>query len=428
MTVSGGTGALGIIHVSGLPTGLAAVLTGGTISFTGVPSVAKTFANAAITIQDAVGASITRTFSITIHPTPAIGHLTRDRWTAGKSGFNATLTVTGGTGPFSITNATGLPTGLTAVLKGKTIRLAGVPTQVGSFSSGSVTIQDAAGASAGANFTITINPLPAVGDLSLSQWTATRPGFVGTMAISGGTGPFTITAASGVPAGLSFKVIGNAVTLTGTPTVPVTAANGSVTIRDASGASITKTFSIVINPAPTMSALTMTQWTVYQPAFTGSMTIGGGTGSFTISHASGLPAGLSAVLSGKTISFTGVPTVAGTFHGSITVQDAVGAKVTRTFTITIHVPLSLGQFTRTQGTVGKAGFPGTMAISGGTGPFRIIASNGLPPGLSAVVRGRTIRLTGKPSVAGVFLAASLTIEDAAGAIATTSFSITIDPQ
>jgi len=427
MTVGNGTGSLSLVHSSGLPAGLTAILSGGTITFSGIPTVVGTFANGSITVQDAVGADSTKTFSITIHAAPAIGSLTLSQWTIGRPNFPGTLTISSGTGPFSITASNGLPAGLDPVVRGSTISFTGVPTATATLAMAGITIQDGAGATVSTTFAMTINPLPTIGDLSVNQWTSGKPGFSGTMQINGGTGSFLITAASGLPTGLVASVSGSTIRLTGTPLVAGTFAAGSITIRDAAGASVTKTFSITINPRLGISGMTSSQWTINQSGFPGSMSISGGTGSLSITHTGGLPTGLSATLTGGTISFMGAPSVAGTFTGSITVQDAVGASVTKTFTITINHPISVGTLTVTKWTLGKSGFSGTMTISGGTGPFQITLAQNLPTGLSAKINGRTISFSGIPSVTGSYSSASLTIEDSTGATVMKSFSISINP-
>jgi hypothetical protein len=56
-----------------------------------------------------------------------------------------------------------------------------------------------------------------------------------------------------------------------------------------------------------------------------------------------------------------------------------------------------------------------MTSSGGTGPFTIAGVKGLPAGVVPIVNGRTISFTGPATEAGTFDAASITIDDSAGA-------------
>jgi large repetitive protein len=186
-----------------LPTGLEIALSGTTIHFTGTPTTAGTFAGS-VTLHDAVGAAVTKTFSITVNPTPTISNLTTTQWTAGKSGFTGTLTIVGGTGPFVYASVSGLPTGLSATLSGNTIRLTGTPSTAGTFGAGNITIRDAAGASVTKTFSITIHAPLAITTTSLPGAQMAVP-YTATVQATGGTGTitFTITAGS-LPPGMKL--------------------------------------------------------------------------------------------------------------------------------------------------------------------------------------------------------------------------------
>jgi hypothetical protein len=185
-------------------------------------------------------------------PVPAasalgLGALSATSWTVNTSGFPGTIPISGGTSPYSVFGASGLPTGLTAVVSGSSVVFTGTPTSSGPFSSGSVTVHDNVGGSATQTFSITINSAPGLGALSATSWTANTPGFPGTIPISGGTTPYSVFAASGLPTGLTAVVSGSSVAFTGTPTTPDVFSSGSVTVHDSAGASATQTFSITIN-------------------------------------------------------------------------------------------------------------------------------------------------------------------------------------
>src|SRR5262249_58170314 len=112
----------------------------------------------------------------------------------------------------------------------------------------------------------------------------------------------------------------------GTPSTPEQY-SFSITATQSAFASGTRAYTVNINSAPTVSNLTVTEWTKGQSGFTGTMTVNNGTTPHTLSAQSGLPTGLTAVLSGTTISFTGTPTATGTFaSGSVTITDAAGAQ------------------------------------------------------------------------------------------------------
>jgi sugar lactone lactonase YvrE len=338
--ISGGTGSLVLSAQANLPPGLTATLTGANITFTGTPTGAGTFANVQLTIQDTIGATATSTFSITINPAPTLGSLTPMQWTAGQGGYTGAIPITGGTAGLFLNGQSTLPPGLTAHVTGSNVTFSGTPTTAGTFANVQVTVQDAAGATASGTFSITINPAPTLGSLSATAWTVNQPGFSGSVSIAGGTGPFGNLTASGLPAGLSASLSGTTVTVSGTPTASGTFANVSVSVRDAAGVVASRTFILTINATPTLGTLSPSQWTVGQSGYTGAIPVNGGTAPLLVSSQANLPPGLTATITGSSVTFTGTPTTAGTFANvQITVQDATGATVSGTFTITINPPL-----------------------------------------------------------------------------------------
>ena len=77
-----------------------------------------------------------------------LGSLSNTAWTVGQAGYSGTIAIAGGTSAFSNLTATGLPAGISAALSGTTITLSGIPTTTGIFNSISVSVTDAAGATA----------------------------------------------------------------------------------------------------------------------------------------------------------------------------------------------------------------------------------------------------------------------------------------
>jgi hypothetical protein len=99
------------------------------------------------------------------------------------------------------------------------------------------------------HYSFTINPAPTLGTLAPTQWTVNQANYPGSIAISNGTGPFTVSAQSGLPTGLTATVTTTNVTFTGTPTTAGTFNNVQIIVQDAAGATVSGTFSITINPA-----------------------------------------------------------------------------------------------------------------------------------------------------------------------------------
>lgn len=438
LNVSGGGtpyASLTITGFSGGTTGLTAAditasPTAGTFTIDGTPTAAGKVTFTA-NVTDAIGAVLSKTYTVTINPPLAIT-ANLPQGTA-DAVYQHAISVTGGSTPYTTFSVTGFSAGTTGLTAANvtvntasgTVLVSGTPSAAGTLAF-TVNVGDSAGSTLAKTYSVTINPPLAVTNLTTTQWTKGSAGFTGSMTISGGTGPIAIASDSGLPAGMTLSISGNTLSFAGMPSTTGVYAAGSVTLKDAAGATITKTFSITINATPTINTLSATQWTIGRSGFSGTMSVAGGTGGLTIASSSGLPTGLSLMLSGSTLSFTGTPTATGTFNGSVTLVDAIGAKVTRTFSITINAAPTIGNLAVTQWTAGKSGFTGTLTILNGTTPHAITSATGLPTGMSATLSGTTIKFAGTPTTAGTYTA-SITITDAAGATATKTFTITINP-
>src|SRR5207237_912261 len=162
------------------------------------------------------------------------------------------------------------------------------------------------------------------------------------------------------------------------------------------------TYTLTINVAPSLGARGLaTAWTVNQ-AYSSTVTITGGTGPLSNLNFTNLPTGLSASLSGNTITVRGTPTPPGDCsRDTLSAQQAAGVVASGTFDIKINAAPAIGALTKTQWTQGKSGFSGTMTISDGTPSFSIVGTaTGLPTGLAAVLSGNIISFAGTPTVAG----------------------------
>jgi large repetitive protein len=107
---------------------------------------------------------------------------------------------------------------------------------------------------------------------------------------------------------------------------------GSVTVQDAAGASVTKIFSITINPA-----LKITTTSLPSPKtgvnYTASLQATGGTGGETFSVTGGtLPTGLKLASAGV---LSGDPQKAGTFTFTITATDVLGDKFKEEYSLLV---------------------------------------------------------------------------------------------
>lgn len=172
-------------------------------------------------------------------------------------------------------------------------------------------------------------------------------------------------------------------------------------------------------PVPTLTAGVATlptgQAGLVYPAT--PIAISGGTAPYTYS-VSGLPPGLLMSANG---SITGTPTAAGSFTVRVVVNDATQAYTSITYALTIRTAVSVSApATLSNGQVGAAYTATTMTAAGGLAPYTWSAS-GLPAGMSMTSAGV---LRGTPTAAGTYTVV-VTVADAAGGVATRSYTTTI---
>ncbi|HEX9039733.1 MAG TPA: putative Ig domain-containing protein [Trebonia sp.] len=248
-TATGGKGSYKWAAATGLPPGLTAVASAGTLTISGTPTTAGTYP-IQVSVSDGSTPALTATASLSVTVSAPPLTVTAGTLAAGtvNVAYSATVTAAGGTGAHTWT-AAGLPAGLT--IGATTGTISGTPTAAGT-STITVTATDSASPAktATGTFTLTINPPPlqlAGGTLPAGQ---DRVVYSATVTATGGTGTKTY-AATGLPTGLSMSSTG---TINGTPagtsTVPVTS-TVTVTVTDAGSPAqtTTATYSLTINPA-----------------------------------------------------------------------------------------------------------------------------------------------------------------------------------
>ena len=394
--------------VSGLPPGVGSTPSTGVIL--GVPLQGGTF-SIAVTLKDAVGASVSGQFSLVIARPPVT--ITTGGLPNGTVGvpYVGVVGATGGTSPYNFTLGGGaLPDGLSLKSDGSVV---GTPQTPGTFSF-SVNVTDASGASTGRGFTITIAPAPLVvtGGPPASGGTSGVPLTV-TFSGSGGVPPYKCAAAGTLPPGTTFANC----TLTGTPTTPGTY-TFTVTVTDSTGVIANKSVTITVAP-PGLSLTGTVGNGQVGVAYGGQLTGIGGVPPYSYG-ASGLPDGLS--LSSTSGAITGTPTTAGQFSISATVSDSTGAKASATFTLTIApAALTITTASLPDGTVNSL-YSATLKATGGVIPYSWSVS-GLPAGLTATSDGA---INGTPTAPGKFTV-SATVTDKAGTSVSQQYNVTMAP-
>jgi len=367
-----------------------------------------------------------QTAEIQVLPSPSIvvGPLSPAQWDVNQPGYNGTIPVGGGSGAYQNLNVSGLPNGLAASLSGNTISISGTPTQAGTFTL-DVSLQDSNGDTGSGTDTLTINPALALGPLSPASWTVHKAGYDGTISITGGTGSYSGLQVSGLPAGLTDSLSGSTITISGTP-----AQSGnfplSVSVQDSNGSTTSSTDTLTINSALALGPLSPTTWTAYKAGYDGTLAITGGTGSYGGLQVSGLPAGLTDSISGSTITISGTPTKSGSFPLTVSVQDSIGDKASGTDKLQIAVPtLTLTPATLPSETAGQD-YSQTITATDGSGQYGFALLSGiLPSGLSL---SRTGVLSGTATKAGTYsFTVKATDTQMAGAAGSKSYTLTVNP-
>ena len=446
-TFSGGaTGAT----VTGLPAGVTFVVNGNQITISGTPSAdisVTTVYPFTVTTSGGSCADASLSGTITVDPEGA-AQLTSGAGTDTQTICEQTaiqdityLLVDGATGA----TITGLPPGLNFNVNAGIVTIFGTPTvDVTTPTTYNYTLTTTGGACPGtATGTITINP-----DDELTQTSA-----IGTESqvlcegasilditytFSGGATGATVT---GLPAGVTFVVNGNQITISGTPSADISVTTVypfTVTTSGGSCADASLSGTITVDPEGaaqlTSGAGTDTQTICEQTAIQDItyLLVDGATGA-TIT---GLPPGLNFNVNAGIVTIFGTPTVdvttPTTYNYTLTTTGGA-CPGTATGTITINPDGDLTQ-TSAIGTESQVLCEGasildiTYTFSGGATGATV---TGLPAGVTFVVNGNQITISGTPSAdISVTTVYPFTVTTSGGSCADASLSgtITVDPE
>ena len=305
--------------------------------------------------------------------------------------YAQTLTVTGGTAPYSWTRTGGsLPQGLLLAASGL---ISGTPSVSGKFDF-TVQVTDSLSATASQSLSITVplsvttNTLPngTVGDVYVPQ-TLT--------ASAGGTTPYvwSVVDTNLLPPPLVVSAAG---VISGTPTTA-----GTFIFEVIAQAS-----DMTLASAPKQLTISVLEFTTTLPLPNGefgapyaqTLSVTGGTTPYSWSRTGGsLPQGLAIATSGV---ISGTPSASGIFNFTVRVSDGLSATATQNLDIT--VPISVTTNTLPNGTLNAAYAAQILGASpGGTTPYQwsVVNLALLPPGLLVSASGT---ISGTPNAAGTF--------------------------
>jgi hypothetical protein len=382
---SGGKAPLAYRHSGGsLPVGLA-IDASGTLS--GTPSAPGTY-SFEISVTDAHGSVKRASFTLEVrHAPPALVITTStlpDAYRA--SPYETSLEASGGVAPYTYSLAGGaLPSGLQLDNAG---RFSGTPSVSGSFGL-TLTVQDASQQSLSRAFTLTVLEPPGFASSTL------RDGVVGTaysdtLQPTGGRAPFTFRVSSGaLPAGLQLS--GDAIT--GTPTTPGTA-SFTVEIRDANGRVGTQGFSLRVTNTLTITSGSLPDAYTDGP-YSYALAAAGGLLPYRWALVAGsLPPGIGLSAPGQ---LSGTPSTPGGSTFTVSVTDSLGRSGSRTLSLTVYRPPSVGPSTLSDAYVSEL-YDLRFTAADGKPPYTFsLASGALPAGLSLASNGQ---LAGTPTAPG----------------------------
>jgi sugar lactone lactonase YvrE len=239
---SGGDAPLTYSVSPGLPAGLVFNTSMGAI--TGTPTSTSAASSYTVTVTDANGETATASFSLTVNAAVAATQAVASTvLTANHAAILFTpVTGAGGTAPLAYSVSPGLPAGL--VLNAITGAITGTPTSASAALSYTVTVTDTNGATATANFSLTVDSVvlavQAIRAKELTFYQVTTP--FTPVTGSGGTAPLTYSVLPVLPAGLVLNT--STGVISGTPAVVSVAASYTVTVTDINGETAQASFSL----------------------------------------------------------------------------------------------------------------------------------------------------------------------------------------
>ena len=333
--------------------------------------------------------------------------------------YSRTLQANGGRVPYTWILDEGsspLPSGLALNPNGT---ITGVPREAGT---AIVTLRASSNPGDGAepatkNCSITINPalLEFTGACSLPTATTGVP-YSQMLSISGGVAPYTWSASSALPPGISLSADG---LISGIPSS--FGGDFQVRVRDARGNAYDQTCTLAVNqPSINITTACPLPAATTGQSYSQQMTATGGSAPYSWSILGTLPSGLSLSGDGR---LSGNAGSAGPLSFRFLVTDSTGASATKTCNLIIErAEFSLTSCPLPKGSIGLD-YQQSLRVDGGTPPYVFTTASSLPAGLSLNTNGL---LSGRPRDAGTGTV-TLRVMDSRGQVTIQACGLPIAP-
>ena len=240
--------------------------------------------------------------------------------------FNATLTASGGTAPYTFSISWGeLPAGL--ALGTKTGTISGEPTKVGTYNFG-IHVKDSSDLALGEAFAITVAAAPVVA-VTITPATAT--------VASGASTQFTALVTNTSNVAVTWSASLGTISTTGLYQAPTVTSNTAATVTATSVADTIKsaTASVTVTPPPVSITTTSLSGATAGTAYSNTLSATGGKLPYTWTLSSGsLPTGITVQSAG---SIAGTTSQTGSFTATIEVTDSSSPKLTSSKSLTLTV-------------------------------------------------------------------------------------------
>ena len=206
-----------------------------------------------------------------------------------------------------------------------------------------VKVTDADGVSATKSLTITVNPAPSISTTTLNTATEGQVGYSSTVAATGGTGAYTWSISSGtLPSGLTIGA--STGIISGTWERSAISQTFTVRVTDANGVAATKSLTLKVNAAPSISPASLPNVTAGGTYPTQNLSVTGGTGPRHLVHF-GRVAAVVADPNPSTGQLTSTAENGpGPFTFTVQATDTNGVSATRAYTITVNAAPSISPY------------------------------------------------------------------------------------